>query len=120
MDRPSTKQTGDLGEVLATKFLRELGMEIIETNYRFERGEIDIIGREGDVLVFVEVKLRFNDAFGEAEYAVTLRKQRQLKRVAEGYYHEHELRNQECRFDVVAIMMHDRKPEIRYYKNAFY
>jgi len=120
MSQPSTKETGDLGEAIATKFLRDRGMEILETNYRFERGEIDIVGREGEILVFVEVKLRHNDSYGDAEYAVTSRKQRQLKRVAEGYYHERELQSQECRFDVVAIMMHDRKPEIRYYKNAFY
>jgi len=85
MNRPSTKETGDLGEAIATKFLREQGMEILETNYRFERGEIDVVGREGEILVFVEVKLRHNDSFGEAEYAITPRKQRQLKRVAEGY-----------------------------------
>jgi len=119
MGKASTKSTGNWGEQLATKTLEQQGFDIVEMNYRFGRGEIDIIARDGDVLVFCEVKTRKNDEYGEPEYAITPRKQQQIKRIAEGYLYEHEIKEQECRFDVVAIRMHGATPEIRYWKNAF-
>jgi putative endonuclease len=105
---------------MALRCLREQGLEIVETNYRFGRGEIDIIAKDGDVLVFCEVKTRYNDQYGPPEYALTPRKQKQIRRVAGGYLYERELRDQECRFDVVAIRMCGGKPEINHIKNAFW
>ncbi len=114
-----TRTEGGRGEQLAVAYLRKAGFAIVETNYRFGRGEIDIIARDGDVLVFCEVKLRLNDEYGEPEYAITTRKQKQIRKIAAGYLYEHEIRNQDCRFDVVAIRFNAGRPEINYIRNAF-
>jgi putative endonuclease len=119
MLRKGTRGTGDEGEHLAQEFLRTKGMDIVTTNYQYEHGEIDIIARDGEVLVFCEVKLRKSDTYGPPEYAITPRKQAQIKKIAEAYLYEFSIRDQICRFDVVAISMIDDKPEIRHYKNAF-
>jgi putative endonuclease len=117
--KPGTKAAGNRGELLAMNHLRHNGFEIIEMNYHFGHGEIDIIARDGDVLVFCEVKTRYNDEFGDPEYAITARKQQQIRRIAQGYLFEHEIKEQDCRFDVVAIRMHGAKPQINHIRNAF-
>ena len=88
-------------------------------NYHFGHGEIDIVAKDADVLVFCEVKTRLNDEFGAPEYAITPRKQQQVKRVAQGYLFDHDIHEQACRFDVVAIRMVKNRPEIHYIRNAF-
>ena len=116
----STKQSGDEGEQIAREYLVRLGFQIVETNYRYgRRGEIDIVAKDGDVLVFCEVKMRKNDEYGDPEFALTLRKQAQIRKVAEAYLYEREIVDQECRFDVVAIKKYGNKPEINYIPNAF-
>lgn len=80
---------------------------------------MDIIAREGEVLVFCEVKMRKSDRFGMPEEAVTFRKQQQLRRAAEGYLVEHRIRNRPCRFDVIAIQQTGTVREIRHIRNAF-
>jgi putative endonuclease len=104
---------------MARRFLEDRGLTILETNYRFGRGEIDIIARDGEDLVFCEVKARWNDRYGPPEYAVTPKKQQQLRKVAEGYLLERGIRDQACRFDVVAIQVMGGKSEIHYLRNAF-
>jgi putative endonuclease len=115
----SHRLTGNEGEHLAMEHLRKMGFEIIETNYRHGHGEIDIIARDGQVLVFCEVKARRNDAYGAPEYALTPRKQQQIRKIARAYLYEHEITNQECRFDVVAIRMKGRESDVNYIGNAF-
>lgn len=110
---------GQKGEDIARRFLEHLGFTIIETNYRFGHGEIDIIAREGEFLVFCEVKARWNDRYGEPEYAITARKQSQVRKVAEGYLFERAISEQACRFDVIAIRFRDGKPTINHMRNAF-
>ncbi|MGA3245765.1 MAG: YraN family protein [Bacteroidota bacterium] len=111
-------QKGRFGENLAAHFLEGKGYRIIERNYRYDRGEIDIVAQDGNDLVFVEVKLRETEAFGSPEEAITPFKEEQLKKVAEGYLFEHNLEDQSCRFDVVAITLADGKPKIRILQNA--
>lgn len=111
-------QKGRLGEDLAAHFLEGKGYRIIERNYRYDRGEIDIVAQDGNDLVFVEVKLRETEAFGSPEESITPFKEEQLKKVAEGYLFEHNLEDQSCRFDVVAIVLADGKPKIRILQNA--
>ena len=111
-------QKGEWGENLAAHFLKEKGYRIIERNYRYDRGEIDIVAQDGNDLVFVEVKLRETEAFGSPEESITPFKEEQLKKVAEGYLFEHNLEDQSCRFDVVAITFADGKPRIRILQNA--
>jgi putative endonuclease len=111
--------TGAAGEELAALYLEHEGMDILETNFRFGRGEIDLIAREGDTLVFCEVKYRRTDEFGPPEYAVTPHKQRQLRRLAEGYLALRRITDQECRFDVVAIRRENGLPRLHHLRNAF-
>ena len=115
----STRKQGDEGEQIAMRHLKRLGFEIVEMNYHFGHGEIDIVAKDGDTLVFCEVKTRKSDEYGDPEYAITPRKQQQIRKVALGYLVEHEIKDQECRFDVVAIRMFGGPPKINYIKNAF-
>lgn len=113
------QQKGKAGEDLAAAMLEKEGYEILERNYRFDRGEIDLVAREGGELVFIEVKARHGDRFGSPEDSVTPAKEEQLKKVAEGYLLEHHLDNQACRFDVVSIAFLGGAPRMRIIRNAF-
>jgi len=114
------RTTGSYGEEFACKFLKQLGYEIVEQNYQFGHGEIDIIAKDGDVLVFAEVKYRTNLEYGEPEYAITKPKQSQIKKIAEAYLYEHEILDQNCRIDVVAILhFKGTAPRINHIINAF-
>ena len=115
----STKEQGTRGEELAMRHLKRLGLEIVEVNYRFGHGEIDIIAKDGTTLVFCEVKTRKNDEFGDPEYAITPKKQQQIRKVARGYLYEHELKDEDCRFDVVTVRVRGASSEINYIRNAF-
>ncbi len=119
MHTPTSTSTGSKGEQIAMRHLKGLGFEILEMNYRFQHGEIDIVALDGDTLVFCEVKMRTGDQFGDPEYAITQKKQQQLRKTAKGYLYEHEINEQDCRFDVVAIRMNKRAHEINYIRNAF-
>lgn len=114
--RPSL---GEVGERIAFEYLIGHGFVVIQRNYRFLRGEIDLVAREGDVLVFCEVKTRQGDTYGPPEAAITPSKQRQLRKVAEGFLAEREMRNQACRFDVLAIRLDGRKGTVNHIRNAF-
>ena len=118
--RSDNKKKGDLGEAIAADFLQRLGYAIIETKYQYrDIGEIDIIAEDGDVLVFCEVKARSSDRYGEPEYALTKKKQSQVRYLAKCYLFEHDIDEQEVRFDVVAITHDGHCPKIDYFKNAF-
>ncbi len=119
MTATTSAAAGRTGEEIARKCLEDQGIVILETNYRFRRGEIDIIARDGEDIVFCEVKARWNDQYGPPEYAVTPRKQRQIRKIAEGYLYERGISDQPCRFDVIAIEMTGGKPDIRHLRNAF-
>jgi putative endonuclease len=119
----SSKKLGEEGEKLAADLLSKKGYEILKRNYRFGKGEIDIVAedKEKDFLVFVEVKTRRNLEYGEPEYAITKSKIRQLKKLAAAYLSENEIEDKDCRFDVVAILFQGkRKPIINHYEEAFY
>jgi putative endonuclease len=94
---------GRRGEEAARAFLRRRGVRILAENFVCAAGEIDLIGRDGDSLVFIEVKARTSDAFGPPHLAVHLRKQRQIVRAAQWYLAEGRMRDVACRFDVLAV-----------------
>jgi putative endonuclease len=94
---------GSRGEDLACAELQRRGYAILERRYRCRLGEIDIIARDGDVTVFVEVKARENGEFGGGAAAVTPAKQRTVARVAMDYIARHRLVDRPCRFDVVVV-----------------
>jgi len=110
---------GKLGEYLARERLKDLGYRILKTNYRCSLGEVDLVARDGDVLVFVEIKTRKNKSLGQIKEAVNRRKQTQLSKVALAYLKSNNLWGSKARFDVVSIRLIDGKKEIEIIKNAF-
>lgn len=110
---------GRLGEELASRRLRNLGYEILETNYRCPLGEIDLVAREGGAVVFVEIKTRRSRSLGEAKEAVHKKKQGQLSRVALAYLKSKNLWGAKARFDVVAIGVGKGKEKIEIVRDAF-
>jgi len=109
---------GKQGEELAVKFLQELGYTTMETNWQKHKFEIDIIAKHNKEIVFVEVKTRTTDFFGEPEEAVTTKKQKHLIEGADFYIQENEI-DLEARFDVISIIM-KTTPQIKHIKYAFY
>ena len=117
---PDRRQTlGILGEQLACDALSARGYEILERRYRTRFGELDIVARAGDVTVFVEVKTRDGDRFGDGADAVTPWKQRRVARMAIDYVARHGLDTAPCRFDVVAVDVSGSPPRVDVYVNAF-
>ncbi len=110
---------GRRGESLAIGFLKKQGYTILETNFRFERAEIDLIAKDRGVLVFVEVKTRRKNTLGEPEDAVTGRKLDQIRKAAQGYLYKRDLADAECRFDVVSIKQSGDETEISHIRDAF-
>jgi putative endonuclease len=115
----SQRSKGKIGEDVAVNFLKQNSYDILEQNYYYNHGEIDIVAKDGNVLVFVEVKLRRSTKFGEPEEAVTPKKQELLRRTAEGYVAEKNIEEVECRFDVVSVMMKYGKAECKILKDCF-
>lgn len=97
------KELGRLGESIAAEHLTELGYEVIARNWRTARGEIDLIARAGDVLVFVEVKARRGRGAGLPEEGLTPHKARRLFMLAQSYLYEAGIDDVEWRVDLVAV-----------------
>ena len=96
---------GSAHERQAAAYLEERGLKILEYNYRTARGEIDLIARDRDMLVFVEVKYRRDSRMGYPEEAVTPAKQRTIRQVAAAYLSERGGSGRlACRLDVVAVL----------------
>ena len=113
-------ETGKKGEGLAVKFLEEKGYKILETNWRFRRSEVDIIAKDGPILVFVEVKTRSYDYFGKPASFVSTRKKVLLQDAASAYMHEIN-HTWEIRFDIIGILKPATKNmEINHYEDAFF
>lgn len=116
----STKDFGDKGEDIAAEFLSAKGFSIIERNFRYGHGEIDIVAKEGETLVFVEVKTRTNLEFGDPIISITKGKQKQIKKIAEAYLFDKEIKDTDCRIDVIGILLlKGEKPDINHIENAF-
>lgn len=113
------QQFGKKSEKLAAAFLKRTGYRIVETNYRSTVGEIDIIAREEQTLVFVEVKARSSSRFGSPKGAVTPAKQRKISMAALDYLKRTGQTGVSARFDVVAIDTGLGKTDIEVVKNAF-
>lgn len=104
MTAPDRRAAGRRYEEAAGAYLESLGYRILERNYRCRRGEIDLIARDGAVLVFIEVKFRRGPAAGDPAEAVDARKRRRIVTAARMYLAERRLSPQTlCRFDVVAF-----------------
>jgi putative endonuclease len=118
--RAAHLELGRAGERAALDYLRARGFRIVETGWRFGRGELDIIAWDGPVLVFVEVKARRDRSRGYPEEAVTPAKQRQIRKIAQAYCVRHRIVDVPCRFDVVAVETGPAPvPVLRHIPNAF-
>lgn len=111
--------TGKKGERLAADFLTGNGYQILETNFRCPLGEIDIIARDHQEIVFVEVKTRTSHALGYPEQAVGIQKQKKLSQLALWYLQTKKMSGKRARFDVVAVTLTAQANEINLIKNAF-
>jgi len=117
----NNKIFGSEGEDAAVEYLKSKGYFIIERNYRFHKGEIDIVAKDKDegYLVFVEVKSRKSLEYGEPEYAITAAKMKQLKRMAKYYLLDRHVKDSDCRIDVITVLFtSENPPQINHYQNA--
>lgn len=111
---------GRSGETLACEELARRGYAILDRRYRTRAGEIDIVCRDGDVLVFTEVKTRRTGRYGVPAEALTVAKRRQVAAMAADWLARHHVRPSRCRFDVVSIRIApDGRAEIEVFANAF-
>lgn len=111
----NTRRTGSDYERAAGYYLEQMGYEVLEYNYRCRAGEIDLIAKDGEYLVFCEVKYRSDGRKGSPLEAVGPGKQKKIFRCAMFYLAERHLENIPCRFDVIGI----EGAEVTYIKNAF-
>ena len=102
------QETGNLGEKLAAGFLKKQGYHILQANYRCPEGEVDIVARRKDCLVFIEVRTKRSQEFGSPEESITLAKMAKLRRVAEHYRQTHDDTPASWRIDVVAVELDQR------------
>ena len=112
-------QLGEKGERAALNFLEEQGYQILKTNWREKKFEVDIIAIDKDEIVFVEVKTRSTNNFGNPEEAVDMKKQEHLIEGADHYLQTKEI-DMDCRFDVISIIDNGQKTSLTHFKNAFY
>ena len=119
MSSDPRQELGKSGEDLGCAELERRGYAIVERRYRTRFGEIDVIARDGETIVFVEVKARMGEEFGGAAAAITRWKQRRVTQMAVDYLSRHRLHNCPCRFDVVTVDFDAGQAVITVYPNAF-
>lgn len=112
-------ELGRFGEELALKKIKRLGYKKIIRNYRCPLGEVDLIARDGDTLVFIEIKTRRGKSIYYAKEAVDAKKKRQLSKVALAYMKSNNCCEVEARFDVVAVNVDGRRTQVEVIQNAF-
>lgn len=110
----NTRRFGIIGEKIAQDYLRKKGYEILETNFYTKRGEIDIIGKKDDCIVFIEVKTRTNLNYGTPAMSVTSGKKKHIKFVAKIFLSLNRLKEHEIRFDVIEILIMEGKCKINH------
>ncbi|MBI5324433.1 MAG: YraN family protein [Ignavibacteriae bacterium] len=117
----STREKGTEAEDKAVDILVNKGYKIIHRNFTYGRvGEIDIVAKEGETLVFVEVRSRKTKDYGSPLESVSPKKQRVLRKVAEGYYYINKLNDVESRFDIIAIDYSENPPIIEHLIDAIW
>jgi len=121
MSKKSTRQIGNEGEELAAAYLESKGYIILERNYHFEHAEVDIVAYNQEThIVFVEVKKRSSNRYGEPEEYIDDEKIQNVYKAAEAWLYERKMEGAPVRFDVISIIQQDNEaPEIKHFKNAF-
>ncbi len=111
---------GVRGERIAARWLKRRGFTILFKNYTCPVGEIDLIAREGDSVVFVEVKTRLSNESADPEVNVTRHKRRQIVRCARYFNQTHQAGDLPSRFDVVAVVIPESgEPSVEHFADAF-
>jgi putative endonuclease len=105
---PHNSNLGAYGERVAAQRLVGQGMVLVDRNWRCDKGEIDLVLREGDVLVFCEVKTRTSAAYGHPLEAVSPTKSERLRQLAERWVEEHQARPNGIRIDLVGVLLAER------------
>lgn len=115
------KLLGRRGEEAAAQYLTKKGYRILHKNYRCPLGEVDLIARDGDVLVFVEVRSRSGDQYGLGQESIGTKKKNKLRQLAWQYLKRFERGDCACRFDVVAILFESESviKDLEHIENAF-
>lgn len=113
---PANLQAGEAAEALACRYLERQGLVLIERNYRCRAGEVDLIMRDGECLVFVEVRSRRHSGYATPAETITRAKQRRVCRAAAYYLLTHRY-NAPCRFDVIAILQ--QQQQLDWIRGAF-
>ena len=119
-EKPEHLRRGELGELAARKHLQALGLKFLAANFRSTRGEIDLVFRDDDVLVFVEVKARSSEDWVRPAAAVNARKRRLLSQCALDYLRLLKNPPVKVRFDIVEVLLRDGAvSEVRHLPNTF-
>ncbi len=116
---PDSRQQGRAAEKHARHYLEARGLALVACNYRCRGGEIDLVMRDGDCLVFVEVRLRRTARYGSGAESVDRRKQQKLIHTARHYLQTQGAGNRPARFDVVALSGQGSQLEVQWIRNAF-
>lgn len=119
MNRPAHLLLGQTGEDVAARMLRRAGLRVLARNWRQGRLELDLVCRDGETIVFVEVKTRSSAAYGGPQGALTAAKRRVLMRAAQAWLAANDAWGRPCRFDVVCLVAGDGTFSAEHYRNAF-
>lgn len=114
-----SKRRGDRGEDEAARFLKKRGYRVLERNWRHRQWELDLVCRDGDTIVFVEVKTRAAGTMGTPADGLNRKKQERLVKAASQYLSKMELWDEPCRFDLTAIVDSGDSLEVEHIENAF-
>ncbi len=109
---PTRNELGSHGERIAASYLTGRGFQVLDRNWRCREGELDIVARHGDALVFCEVKTRRGVGYGHPVEAVTPAKQRRLRVLAHRWLSAHDEHAPELRFDVVGVLVRPSRPAL--------
>lgn len=111
-------ELGRIGENIIADYITKLGYKVVERNFECNQGEIDIIAKDKEELVFIEVKTRKDISYGEASEAVTNTKKRHLINSIKYYIYKQKLENQPIRIDVAEVYINKGKVKVNYIKQA--
>lgn len=113
-------ELGRIGENIIADYITKLGYKVVERNFACNQGEIDIIAKDKEELVFIEVKTRTDISYGEVSEAVTNTKKRHLINSIKYYIYKQKLENQPIRIDVAEVYINKGKVKVNYIKQAIY
>ncbi len=113
-------ELGEEGEKIAKEHLMSIGFEILETNWRKGKMEVDIIAQKNEVLILVEVKSRSSSQFGHPEAFVDGKKQLMMADAAEAYIYDHQLKDMSVRYDIISLVIANEHCSVLHIQDAFY